>query len=224
MTSFTLAEVLIVLGIIGLIADMTIPTLQQNIEEKAAVTKLQKAYSTFSNAYRMVVAESGPASEWNLLPEDPDSSNLAFDNFEPYLNLIKKCGTGEGCFPNVCYKFLNGTASDININNDNLRAKGILADGSVFAMLSGGVSITLYVDINGDKPPNQWGRDFFEFRIIGSEIIPTGTQKFNEQFETTCKDSKTQKGYYCAAWVIYNGNMDYLHCDDLSWDGQKKCN
>lgn len=27
----------------------------------------------------------------------------------------------------------------------------------------------------------------------------------------------------CTAWVIFNENMDYLHCDDLSWNGKTKC-
>ena len=26
-----------------------------------------------------------------------------------------------------------------------------------------------------------------------------------------------------TAGVIYNGNMDYLHCNDLSWHGKTKC-
>ena len=40
-------------------------------------------------------------------------------------------------------------------------------------------------------------------------------------FAGTCNLNSSGRG--CAAWVIENGNMDYLHCDDLSWDGKRKC-
>lgn len=44
-------------------------------------------------------------------------------------------------------------------------------------------------------------------------------------FEKYCNLSKpgNLNGYGCAALVIYNENMDYLYCDDLSWNGKKQC-
>ena len=50
---FTLAEILITLGIIGVVAAMTIPTLITNYQKKASVTKLQKAISILNQAYKL---------------------------------------------------------------------------------------------------------------------------------------------------------------------------
>jgi hypothetical protein len=60
----------------------------------------------------------------------------------------------------------------------------------------------------------------FWFYLTKSTIIPVGVQEdTNYPFNPNCSRS----GQGCTAWVIYNENLDYLHCDDLSWDGKKKC-
>ena len=56
--AFTLAEVLITLGIIGVVAAMTMPVLIQNHQEKVTVTRLKKAYSILSQAYMSSSAEN----------------------------------------------------------------------------------------------------------------------------------------------------------------------
>ena len=58
---FTLAEVLITLGIIGVVAAMTMPILYTNIQKKTTVAKLQKAYSEIANAAKLAEDTSGGA-------------------------------------------------------------------------------------------------------------------------------------------------------------------
>ena len=57
--AFTLAEVLITLAIIGVVAVMTIPTLISDYQEKVTITKVATAYSILSNAWQMSLVESG---------------------------------------------------------------------------------------------------------------------------------------------------------------------
>ena len=64
--AFTLAEVLITLGIIGVVAAMTIPTLIANYQEKQTVSRLTKAYATISNAYQMARTEYGDLYAWGF--------------------------------------------------------------------------------------------------------------------------------------------------------------
>lgn len=59
---FTLAEVLITLGIIGVVAAMTIPTLISNHQKKQTVVKLQKAISVMNQAYKLSYDEVGEPS------------------------------------------------------------------------------------------------------------------------------------------------------------------
>ena len=65
--------------------------------------------------------------------------------------------------------------------------------------------------------------DVFDSLVAKDRIIPAGVQGIssgNYSFEEGCMTS-VNRG--CTAWVLYNENMDYLKCDDLSWSGKKKC-
>lgn len=64
--AFTLAEVLITLGIIGVVAAMTIPTLISKTQKKEAVTRLKGAYSQIAQAIRMSEADNGDISNWDF--------------------------------------------------------------------------------------------------------------------------------------------------------------
>ena len=73
---FTLAEVLITLGIIGVVAAMTIPTLMTNYQKKSTATQLKKTYATISNAVRLSEEENGELSGWEF--EENGTSQKAF--------------------------------------------------------------------------------------------------------------------------------------------------
>ena len=86
----------------------------------------------------------------------------------------------------------------------------------------------MMIDLNGPKPPNATGKDVFLFLYTKYGIVPVGlpdTFENRQSFEISCNLSNPYRlnGYGCAAWIIYNGNMDYLHCNDLSWNGKRKC-
>ena len=89
---------------------------------------------------------------------------------------------------------------------------------------------TIFVDINGKTGPNSLGRDIFGFYFTRNKIVPKGADK--EPYYTFMKLCNLGKadywdggynGEYCTAWVLYNKNMDYLHCNDLSWKGKIRC-
>ena len=62
--AFTLAEVLITLGVIGIVAAMTLPTLIANYQKKVVETRLISFYSKINQAYRMSYAENGDTLDW----------------------------------------------------------------------------------------------------------------------------------------------------------------
>ncbi len=78
--AFTLAEVLITLGIIGVVAAMTIPTLVANYKKKVVETRLVKVYSTFNQAIKMSEAEHGPLTTWDAIEEtiEYDDENQSY--------------------------------------------------------------------------------------------------------------------------------------------------
>ena len=225
--AFTLAEVLITLGIIGVVAAMTMPSLIQNYQEKATVTKLKKCYSLVSQAYVSILNDEGGS---DTLQAGDDLEMM--EKFGKYLKYQKTCGRNKGCFPNVTYKSVTGNGYNKWEDDTTDRSRAILTDGtlimfnkSVITENENYIYAQIYVDINGFKGPNQLGRDFFYFYINPEKIVPAGAKALEEKNEDQkfTKNCIQQNGYACAAWVIYNENMDYLHCKDLSWDGKHSC-
>lgn len=122
-TAFTLAEVLITLGIIGVVAAMTLPTLVQKHQEKVTIAKLKKSYSTMQQAYLMAIREKGPIETWGIaISNDNRDSNEGQDltlyndkenllyHLKDYLKITKYCGLEKGCWystPHVCFKRSN---------------------------------------------------------------------------------------------------------------------
>jgi len=239
---FTLAEVLITLGIIGVVASLTIPTIMQKNQEKATVTALKKNYSNLSQAYTLAVQENGTPDTWNLVAtQDPAGAVNLLNVMAPYMRITKKCDNTSGCFPDETYIRLDNSLHH-NLNTLGSIAKGQLSDGSLFAfeindpnclanrgdsLLLQTVCASFHVDLNGAKKPNTLGKDLFRFYISKYGVVPGGAQSVpladQFSFDADCKDKSLDRGYGCTAWVIYNENMDYLHCNNLSWDGPTKC-
>lgn len=246
--AFTLAEVLIVLAIIGVVAALTIPTLINKYKEKQTVSALKKTFAALGQAYKFVEAEYGNPTTWglkrliqstdengNVTVEQHGNSDLVVDRFSNYLKIVEKCAPlEENCsIKNIKYELLSGEISNFQWVGGVLYSL-MLQDGTLlyYYNTSGAcnesniICGSFYIDVNGYSKPNAKGKDLFEFYLSTKGIIPSGMPDstiFNK-FANTCSDSKTMNGNACAAWVIYNGNMDYLHCDDLSWDGKTSCN
>ena len=240
---FTLAEVLITLGIIGVVAAMTIPTLIAKHQEKSSVTQLLKTYTTLSEAFKMAVANEGSPETWNILElNSVEGAENIYNKISPYLKVTKNCKQdGEGCFINGYYKNLEG-GNWVNLYNTTINPhKFVLSNGaSVYIQTRSGncsevtgntpalqnTCAFFGVDINGINPPNVMGEDLFWFLITKYGIIPRGTQDSTAgTFESNCSKSSGTSSWDwgCTGWVIYNKNMDYLHCDGLSWDGAHTC-
>ncbi|MBP3923904.1 type II secretion system protein, partial [bacterium] len=131
-TAFTLAEVLITLGIIGIVAAMTLPTLIQKHQERVTVNKVKKFYSVMSQAQLLAIKDHGYLDEWDV-PDGmtKESAEKFMSYLKPYLKIAKDCGTSAGCLQyteNV--KFLNGSYHSTSYEHDSRYYKIILNDGS----------------------------------------------------------------------------------------------
>ena len=225
---FTLAEVLITLVIIGIIAALTIPNLMQKYTEQTTVKKVQKFYSNLSNAYKLAMKDSGPVNEWGVIGWDKDSAIKVYDIlFKPYFKITKDCGTDNKgtCIANVVYKQINNS-NNTHYASNTAYYKIVLEDGAaVWWRLISSSQISVDYDVNGTKEPNQWGKDSFIFVVKDDKVYPAGiplnTVEFSP-FSVYCKTTTGwgTGGWGCAAWVVYKGNMDYLHCDGLTWNSR----
>ena len=93
--AFTLAEALITLGIIGVVAAMTLPTLVQRYKEQETVTRVKKFYSGFSQAYMQAVMDNGTIDNWGLtdsaiVTDDNNNSVHSEESLENYDKFLEK--------------------------------------------------------------------------------------------------------------------------------------
>ena len=100
--AFTLAEVLITLGIIGIVAALTLPSVITNHQKQKTVSYVKKFYNEINNAVRMAVVDNGDVELWmEDYRDDNYSANLKFvqDYILPYIKYLKvdNCNTQRVC-------------------------------------------------------------------------------------------------------------------------------
>jgi prepilin-type N-terminal cleavage/methylation domain-containing protein len=185
---FTLAEVLITLSIIGVVAALTIPSIVHNVEKAQLRNAFKSFYSTFSQAHKLVAAEHGGSikgvftpNQWDLI--DDDNGDGKRDDYAAYLKWTKVCddATVQGCWHAAsAWKYINGDdGAALNqpgfvLNNGMLLVlyTHSLSTCTLYSLNDG--CIIFFVDVNGFKGPNVMGRDIFAITVRESDVMPTG--------------------------------------------------
>lgn len=211
--AFTLAETLVVMGIIGVVAALTIPNLSSSTANKENVARVQKAYSTINEAFERVQAEYGNIQRWpnrDFGWNGNNDTDFFANRMSEYLKVSKNCArnANQGCMASSV-KFLNGTSTTSGYSAvtdaDTSAYKMILADGTGLAIQVVSGSIFMNVDIDGPrKGSGTIGKDWFRFVYDASstkKVIPANTSNLTSSFSS---------GEGLTAWVIETGNMDYL--------------
>ncbi|MCM1339854.1 MAG: type II secretion system GspH family protein [Muribaculaceae bacterium] len=213
--AFTLAEVLITLSIIGVVAAMTIPNLLNNIKANQLRSQFLKSYSVIQQAFRQMKADEVPIDLATYR-----QTGSFYKEFGKYVKAALDCGrfgyaqkNNSLCFyktqtfneetTTTGYKTFDGEKifSDVFIDDGQL----VLLDGSTIFFENSSYSNVIYisVDLNGYKtPPNRAGYDLFTFEIKDEEVLPMGSPgtKYTQE-EVYCNKSKKNKynGIACAA-------------------------
>ena len=213
-TAFTLAEVLVTLMIIGVIAAMTVPTLKRHSEMEEYAAGCKKAYSTISNATKMAEMEHGDVKRWGKLDKEQKNLQKIYDYYSEKMNIINYCPANtSGCWQQSTSLAGEDTGNDYGIEENAISFT--TADGMHWSISGGdpksvGVddapegSIIVWADINGNKKPNQIGSDVFSFVIDPTRgVLPGGAD--NDYANCTSGAS----GKDCAARVIKEGKITY---------------
>lgn len=220
---FTLAEVLITLGIIGVVAALTMPSLIANYQKKQTVSKLQKDMATVQQAIKMSEAFNGETVNWTL----PDKTHLgntqafAENYFFPYLKTIKtSIPTSEDCWADT--KTIAGNeAVDYKISGfGQVCGCAVLNNGTSIYFWTHGPHpidyndhhLQISIDINGHrKGPNMLGKDVFAMIIPfkSGKIVPMANDYSRDEIiSTTFKhgcNKDNQSGYAgvsCASLIL----------------------
>lgn len=208
--AFTLAEVLITLGIIGVVAALTLPTLIQSYKKKVIETRLAKFASIYRQAITMAEVEHGPKEHWNLIPSNPsDPSDDLYKTkasgeeylaiYQKYLGKYLKTDSYTTLPNGVAFELADGSGFifyyDLQFCVDYKKCLNIIDKAD-----TDGISVTngaYYVD----------GKNIFLFSISGK----TYTWKWDgseddlvNNPEFGCRENSSQK-LFCTKIIERNG-------------------
>ena len=171
--AFTLAEVLVTLGIIGVVSAMTVPSLMQNYQRQSYVTQLHKVYNELS---QILVRYQNDKNALNLFEAGLNSTAAIQNMLTSYTKVIATCDTVvEPCFANS-YKYQSGSTVTAGSYTANIKAY-VLASGAAIRPIYSATTSKLanfMVDINGPKGPNIVGRDLFFLYLYKNGLIDDG--------------------------------------------------
>ena len=206
---FTLAEVLITLGIIGIVAAMTIPALMANISDRKNSAMLKEDYSILKQM--MLLANDAGAVASFPKSDDMQQMKNWFETFvQPHIKTTEVCYNRWGCW-NKDVKTSNGSKYQGNTICGNRTVSFIMTNGSFVCMddagdgrfgvlTNGATTMVMLVDLNGDKQPNVIGKDIFAFALKDDQLLPGGYDMTEQQINQNCSltGSGSYAGTYCT--------------------------
>ena len=211
--AFTLAEVLITLGIIGVVAALTLPSLISKHQRKTVAVKAKKAYSELYQAVKMSEAKNGDMKDWNFSFSSNSIENTKqfVDTYiAPYYSSLKLCSTGNGNKKNTCGAVVSNGGANYTTANGT---------GISFVISANTPKVPTIVDTNGGKGPNIIGTDYFYFSITDGKVLPAGwydgitREDILNGYNYSCKKTSVDKNnpdmytlrHGCTALLLIDG-------------------
>lgn len=202
---FTLAEVLITLGIVGVIASLTMPMLVNQSKNQANASKLSSTVSNIENALTSAMARDSVSELYDTeLWEKVGTPADFVDEMEKYL----QCTHVEDVYGESNIRALNKEAGETPAGDAYMLKSGAVMfisdiaedDDSEFAA-------TVVIDVNGATVPNTYGRDIFFYKLGAKGFLyPYGGEKVEGDY--TCDIDGDGMG--CAGKLLEeNYKMNY---------------
>ncbi len=223
-TAFTLAEILITLAIIGIVAALTIPSMINKYQKRIYITGLQKNYAVLTAAFKAAQIENGDVINWDW----SNTENIA-DILSKYLKVEKKYPVNSDVYKVMCHEDNGFTHKNNSFNPQYMWLSNkwhisspFIANRTASIKLTNGACVgvnpldnnydsirEIFLDINGSsKSPNVAGKDLFFFYINDkNELKPFGDTWSNEDLGVVVSPEESQtdpKGNACTV-KNYNG-------------------
>lgn len=208
--AFTLAEVLITLGIIGVVAALTLPSLIQKYQDQVLENQLKKMYSTLSQGMQKAMADDGVSNFYDTELFQAcrmASSDACTQMVKKYFNVVAVKTDGREYYDNViqcknidgkevCSRDKSKRRLYWYLGRYETRNRYVLGDGSEFTFSAHAYigktveyySVYIDIDTNGEKGPNTEGLDTFGLyvdknsRFGGRDWFVEEIQKNNWKF------------------------------------------
>ena len=216
---------MITLGIIGVVAALTLPTLIANYKKHLVVTRLKSTYSIINQAFLQSVADNGPAIYW-----DYSMDNTAFFNkyYAPYLKTIKICDWSEqdsswteSWLKNsqrACSAYaVTSDGNKVNINNNMNKYLLINGVGIIFSYRNDSFGI----DLNISKNRMIYGLDYFTLLPNGDfshEGLDNGRSFKESDFSSFTLARNNGCDYISKGTITSIGKTFMQHCAEGAGD------
>ena len=204
--AFTLAEAMITIGLIGIVAAMTMPMLMTNYQKKVTITQLKKVYHELNQAMKFAVADAKF--------EDLNYNQSAYKFFKQYMTsmmVVSETTMGKVKASGKKYRPLSGAEetslaafkdADTRVVNLNNGAQLILYNKMHTWSANKGPYI--YIDVNGFAPPNVFGKDLYCIFITRNNKVAFWNSNDSEPVKTGVPrevliGNGTTGGYACNA-------------------------
>lgn len=157
-SGFTLAEVLITLGIIGIVCAMTLPNLIGKYQKNQTLTLLKKTYTELNQAASLSVAQNGEREYWNYEGYTTDKKAFWKDYIIKYLKTME-------------VRDVRNVDKQLDPALEYIPGVGS-GEGVLKVVLSSGVNLYFWgksavmIDLNGRTKPNLPGRDIFIYTLV----------------------------------------------------------
>ena len=234
--AFTLVEVLITIAILGVIAVLTLPTLEFSAGGKEKVTRVKKTYASLVDALDRAEIVYGDFDGWfNDLSTDDARNERFAKRITEFMKVSKDCGfSASECFSSEpMLNVFDESEILANLSESLVEVKAYtvqLPDGTSLAFYNDLENNGLYrirIDIeNMGKKENKEGSDVFNFTIYVNKSMAREVGAQINQLLPDAKPSNWKEGaMYTTAWIIEKDNVDYLKCpSELNWETNTSCN
>lgn len=199
--AFTLAEILITLGIIGVVAAMTIPLLINSLEENQYHAGLKKYYGILTEVISKAKLESNtddlyPACS-SYTPYTFNAVDCVRDVFAPHLKVTKACDNSQtDCLDLYGIYYLDNSGP----NYPSPIGVLYLNDGTIMRFyMNNTQSYAIILDVNGQKEPNMYGKDVYYFTYVNNKLLPNGAAYIG--ITNSCPGTS---GLACAGYYLIN--------------------
>lgn len=228
--AFTMAEVLLVVAIIGITAALALPNLSQGIDEDKYVMMAKATYSELDSGFSRMFANKSLGEIYTDANASTDAQRCKaiVDELSKYVKMGKNCGNSlTQCYnSSKSYKKADGSVID------DTWPSGKSSNSAAFTLLSGAVvivygndeRISVDFDVDGEKGPCKCNVDIFRAAIdhVNLDSLTANLQYWVDESEKA-GDAYLDPDYDALEWVLSKGNMDYLHCNDLNWSTKTQC-
>ncbi|CDE62391.1 unknown [Fusobacterium sp. CAG:439] len=216
-SAFTLAEVLVTLGIIGVVSAMTVPTLIQNHQRKTYVTQLHKVYNEIS---QVLLQYQTDKNALNLREAGLISQNAVDDMIRSYFKVVQECDSMSPCFAER-YRKLDGSMEHEDMFSRDRNAYVLTSGASIrpsYYAEGPNKIVNMAVDINGAKGPNVQGRDLFWLYIYNNGQVDDFGDDVNVNAPLTKDEREAIYKKYCMTTEDSGSNGCFGRILNDNWE------